>query len=160
MSDNLKLDDIEKLLAMLSENDVSEFRLEREDEKLWLRRGKQVEYVQQQFVAAPVSATTPAAAATASAEAAPAVVAVAAKKYHEVKSPMVGTFYRRPAPDTEPYATVGDRVKKGDVLCIIEAMKLMNEIEADTSGVVVEVCLDDAQMVEYGEVLYRIDPSA
>ena len=72
---------------------------------------------------------------------------------------MVGTFYRRPAIDAEPYVEVGDMVKKGDVLCIIEAMKLMNEIESDVSGKVVEILLEDGQMVEYGEVLFRVDPN-
>ncbi len=70
---------------------------------------------------------------------------------------MVGTFYRRPAVDADPYVEVGDVVKKGDVLCIVEAMKLMNEIESDLAGRIVEVCLEDGKMAEYGEVLFRIE---
>lgn len=70
---------------------------------------------------------------------------------------MVGTFYKRPSPDAKPYVQVGDMVQKGDVLCIVEAMKLMNEIESDVSGRVIEICLDDSQMVEYGEVLFRVE---
>lgn len=81
------------------------------------------------------------------------------KALAEVSSPMVGTFYRRPAVDAEPYVQEGDVVKKGQVLCIVEAMKLMNEIESDVSGTVVEICLEDGQMVEYGETLFRIAPS-
>jgi acetyl-CoA carboxylase biotin carboxyl carrier protein len=81
------------------------------------------------------------------------------KELTSVASPMVGTFYRRPAVDAEPYVNVGDNVKKGQVLCIVEAMKLMNEIECEFSGKVAEVCLEDGQMVEYGEVLFRIEPN-
>lgn len=79
-------------------------------------------------------------------------------KLHEIKSPMVGTFFKRPAPEAKPYVSVGDTVKKGQVLCLIEAMKVMNEIEADISGRIVEICLDDGQVVEFEELLYRIAP--
>ncbi len=77
----------------------------------------------------------------------------------EVPSPMVGTFYRAPAPDAPPYVEKGQRVSKGDVVCIIEAMKLMNELECEVEGTVVEVCVENAQPVEYGQVLFRVDPS-
>ena len=77
----------------------------------------------------------------------------------EVKSPMVGTYYAAPEPGAKPYATVGSRVTKGQVLCIIEAMKIMNEIEAEVSGLVREVCVQDAHPVEYGQVLFRVDPN-
>ena len=77
----------------------------------------------------------------------------------EVKSPMVGTFYGAPEPGAKPYVSVGDRVQKGKTLCIIEAMKIMNEIESDFGGVIKEVLAQDAQPVEYGQVLFRIDPN-
>ena len=77
----------------------------------------------------------------------------------EVKSPMVGTFYHAPEPGAKPYVTVGSRVAKGQVLCIIEAMKIMNEIESEFAGVVREIRVQDAQPVEYGQVLFRIDPN-
>jgi len=76
---------------------------------------------------------------------------------HEVESPMVGTFYRAPAPDAPPYVEVGDRVEKGDTLCILEAMKLMNELEAEVGGEIREICVQNAEPVEYGQVLFRID---
>jgi len=76
-----------------------------------------------------------------------------------VKSPMVGTFYGAPEPGAKPYVAVGDRVQKGKTLCIIEAMKIMNEIESEFTGVVKEVLAQDAQPVEYGQVLFRIDPN-
>ena len=77
----------------------------------------------------------------------------------EVKSPMVGTFYSAPEPGAKPYVSVGDRVQKGQTLCIIEAMKIMNEIESEFTGVVKETLAQDAQPVEYGQVLFRIDPN-
>jgi acetyl-CoA carboxylase biotin carboxyl carrier protein len=77
----------------------------------------------------------------------------------EVKSPMVGTFYGAPEPGAKPYVSVGDRVQKGQTLCIIEAMKIMNEIESEFAGVVKEILAQDAQPVEYGQVLFRIDPN-
>jgi acetyl-CoA carboxylase biotin carboxyl carrier protein len=79
--------------------------------------------------------------------------------HHLVTSPFVGTFYRRPNPDADPYVELGVRVDKGQVLCIVEAMKLMNEIEADVAGIVVSVLVDDAQPVEYGQPLFKIDPA-
>ncbi|HET8632876.1 MAG TPA: acetyl-CoA carboxylase biotin carboxyl carrier protein [Gemmatimonadales bacterium] len=100
---------------------------------------------------APASAAAPAAAAT------PAASAPSHLK--EIKSPMVGTFYRAPEPGAEAYAKVGTRVAPGQTVCIIEAMKIMNEIEAEFAGVVTEVCVDDAQPVEFGQVLFRIDPN-
>jgi acetyl-CoA carboxylase biotin carboxyl carrier protein len=77
----------------------------------------------------------------------------------EVKSPMVGTFYSQPEPGVKPYVTAGSRISKGQVLCIIEAMKIMNEIESEFAGVVKEVCVQDAHPVEYGQVLFRVDPN-
>lgn len=77
----------------------------------------------------------------------------------EVLSPMVGTFYRAPAPDAPPYVEPGDRVEKGQTVCILEAMKLMNELEAEVSGTVREICVENAEPVEFGQVLFRIDPS-
>ncbi len=76
----------------------------------------------------------------------------------EIPSPMVGTFYRSPAPDAPAYVDVGDRVKTGDTLCIIEAMKLMNELEAEIEGTIAEVCVENGEPVEYGQVLFRVKP--
>lgn len=83
--------------------------------------------------------------------------AVEADHLHEVTSPMVGTFYRAPAPDAPPYVEVGDRVQKGQTLCILEAMKLMNELESDVSGVVREIAVQNSEPVEYGQLLFRIE---
>lgn len=181
MAELFSLKDIGNLLELLDKHEVSEFKLEREGETLWLKRGEtavsqpqatspihqvftslppqaQHNYQQPPTIAAPTAPATVAALPTAVASPDPGVSAPTVSKSKEVTSPMVGTFYRRPAVDAEPYVNVGDKVKKGQVLCIVEAMKLMNEIESEIAGTVVEVCLEDGQMVEYGEVLFRIDP--
>jgi acetyl-CoA carboxylase biotin carboxyl carrier protein len=103
---------------------------------------------------APAALPAPAPAATGDAPAAPAPSTL-----KEIRSPMVGTLYLQPEPGAEPYARVGSRVTAGQTVCIIEAMKIMNEIEAEVSGVVREVCIDDAAPVEYGQVLFRVDPN-
>lgn len=101
----------------------------------------------------------PRAGAVAPAAPAEAPAAKAASSVLEVKSPMVGTFYGAPEPGAKPYVSVGDRVNKGQTLCIIEAMKIMNEIESEYAGVVRETLVTDAQPVEYGQALFRIDPN-
>jgi acetyl-CoA carboxylase biotin carboxyl carrier protein len=79
--------------------------------------------------------------------------------YHNILSPLVGTFYQAPAPDVPPFVEVGDHVNANDVVCIVEAMKSMNEIQSDVKGVIKEVCVENAQMVEFGQVLFKIEPS-
>ncbi len=88
----------------------------------------------------------------------PAATEEAPNNYVEIISPMVGTFYRSPAPDADPFVDIGDRVKPGETVCIVEAMKLMNEIEAEVAGVIKEIKIENAQPVEYGQVLFVIDP--
>lgn len=108
---------------------------------------------------APVSAGGPATAGHAPAAVASAAAALAAASYLlEIKSPMVGTFYSAPEPGAQPYAKVGTRVNTGQVVCIIEAMKIMNEIESEVAGVIREVAAQNAQPVEFGQALYRVDP--
>ncbi|HEX6909809.1 MAG TPA: acetyl-CoA carboxylase biotin carboxyl carrier protein [Longimicrobium sp.] len=104
--------------------------------------------------AAPAAASAPAPAAPAEAAPAPA-----ASNLVEVKSPMVGTFYRAPAPEAPPYVEVGSRVAKGMTICILEAMKLMNELPAEVSGTIREICVENGEPVEYGQVLFRVDPA-
>lgn len=169
--DRLGLEDIKSLLETLEKHEVTEFKLEREEEKIWLKRAGAVEpQPSQSFMPPPQyvypQAYPPQAVPTQQTQGpalAQAPVAnqtsspLETKSFKEVRSPMVGTFYRRPAVDAEPYVAVGDTVKKGDVLCIVEAMKLMNEIESEVSGKIVEICLEDGQMVEYGEVLFKVE---
>ncbi len=103
-------------------------------------------------------AAAPVAGMPGAAPAAAPVVEAAPSNLIDVKSPMVGTFYRSAAPDAPAYVERGSRVKKGDTLCIIEAMKLMNEMESEFDGTIAEVCVDNAVPIEYGQVLFRIDP--
>ncbi|HEX2076560.1 MAG TPA: acetyl-CoA carboxylase biotin carboxyl carrier protein, partial [Longimicrobium sp.] len=102
---------------------------------------------------APAAAPAPAVGGEAAATPAPSNLV-------EVKSPMVGTFYRSPAPEAPPYVEVGSRVARGQTLCILEAMKLMNELPAELAGTVREVCVENGEPVEYGQVLFRIEPAA
>jgi acetyl-CoA carboxylase biotin carboxyl carrier protein len=103
--------------------------------------------------ALPAPSPAPATAAT------PAPAAAPASNLTDIKSPMVGTFYRQPAPEAPPYVEVGATVKKGQTLCILEAMKLMNELECEVDGIVREILVDNADPVEYGQVLFRIEPA-
>jgi len=100
-----------------------------------------------------------AAASAGAAPAAPAAAPAPASTLKEIKSPMVGTFYKAPEPGAEAYVKVGGRVATGQTVCIIEAMKIMNEIEAEVSGVIREILAEDGQPVEFGQVLYRVDPN-
>ena len=110
-----------------------------------------------QYAAAPAPLSAPAPAPPPAAE--PAKLESPKARYLEVKSPMVGTYYAAPEPGAKPYLTVGDRISKGQILCIIEAMKIMNEIESEFDGVVKEILAQNAHPVEYGQVLFRIDPN-
>lgn len=156
---------VKKLIEMLDESTVDSIEIS-SDKGMKIRIGKTPQQrAGVQSVVAPAPMMQPMVAGTAApaASAAPpsggTVVPVAASNLTEIKSPMVGTFYSAPEPGAKPYAAVGDRVSKGQVLCIIEAMKIMNEIESEFDGVVKEVLSSNAQPVEYGQVLFRIDPN-
>jgi len=143
---------LKKLIDLVEESGISELELTEDGEKVRISRN---------FTAsAPVQHYAPAHYAAAPQTAAPAPVAAVAapaeEEGHAVKSPMVGTFYRSPSPDAKPFAEVGDTVAVGDTLCIIEAMKLLNEIESDKAGVVKKILVDNGQAIEYGEPLFII----
>ena len=154
---------LKKVLEMLDESTVDSLEIT-SDKGMKLRvsksptqRGGTV--LGAQMMAAPAAhAPAPVAAAPVAAASA-AEAAKPASTLLEVKSPMVGTFYAKPEPGANPYASVGTRVTKGQILCIIEAMKIMNEIECEVSGTVVEVGVQDSSAVEYGQVLFRVDPN-
>ena len=156
---------IKELMQLISDSDFVEFEFEHEGFKLRLikagaRAAAPANGPVVVAVPAPVAADASGSAAPAALPgAAPAPAAAGpAEVLHEVHSPIVGTFYRAPNPDATPFVTVGDRVKVGQVVCIIEAMKLMNEIESDIAGEVVEVVAANGQPVEYGEILFRVRP--
>lgn len=146
---------IKDLIKYMGESDLTEIAVEAEEVKITLKREcAQAPIVQQIAAPAPqvVQAAPAAAAAPASSPAEPAED----PNLHYVTAPLVGTFYVSPAPDAPAFVQVGDRVKKGQVLCIVEAMKLMNEIESDVSGTIVEVICDNATPVEYGTKIYAV----
>ena len=156
MSGKIDFDEIRKVIALLEEKNLAEFELEIEGLKIRISRSAPP--------AAPASASAPSAPGpsfspaieSASAQGTPA--AASDKNLQIILSPMVGTFYRAPDPTAPPFVDIGDPVKKGQTLCIIEAMKLMNEIESDIDGTVVEIFPENAKPVEYGQKLFAIKP--
>ncbi|MBO8142634.1 MAG: acetyl-CoA carboxylase biotin carboxyl carrier protein [Firmicutes bacterium] len=148
----MDLDRIKELIELVSASDIAEFELEIDDFKVALRK----------FSAAPrpVPAAQPAEAPKAVAHEAPAESGPTSHdddRFIQITAPMVGTFYRAPAPDAEPYVKVGDVVEAGQPLCIIEAMKLMNEIESEVRGRVAQILVENAQPVEYGQPLFVLE---
>ena len=155
--------DLKKLLDAVAEAEINELTLETGDYKIMVKRGAgllapQLSYVQD--VPAVAQAATPVVATAASSPAKVEAEPVKADTSHlvEVSAPIVGTFYAASAPDAPDFVKLGDKVKAGAVLCIIEAMKLMNEIEAEVSGTISEILVKNEDPVEYGQVLFRIDP--
>jgi acetyl-CoA carboxylase biotin carboxyl carrier protein len=149
---------LKKLVEMLDQSSVDSIELS-SDKGVKFRISKSPQQRGAVQVAAPMA--MPQLAAAAPAHVAPAAAKQEPAKSHflEVKSPMVGTFYGAPEPGAKPYLSVGDRISKGQILCIIEAMKIMNEIESEFDGVVKEILAENAHPVEYGQVLFRIDPN-
>jgi len=158
----MNVDDIQALLAALAETETNELTLETADYKLAIKRGQDPVYMQAPQVQAMPASTPAAPAASAPANAPEAAdtseADVDTSNLVEVTAPIVGTFYAAPAPDAPAFAKVGDTVSAGSVLCIIEAMKLMNEIEAEVSGTIRELLVSNEDPVEYGQVLFRIEP--
>ncbi len=142
------IEQLRELITILNQTDITEMTLESGDLRLSIRKRETVQE------AAPIASTTPAPAILTPVPAAPEPTS---RKLIDIVSPMVGTFYRSPAPDDPPFVDIGDSIRKGQSVCIIEAMKLMNEIESESAGRVVEILVNNAQPVEYGQVLMRID---
>jgi acetyl-CoA carboxylase biotin carboxyl carrier protein len=149
---------VKALIRLMAQYNLNEIDLQQGDRRIRLRRGATGKVV----VASPPAETAAPAAAPPStaAKPAPPVPAATNKALHEIKSELIGTFYASSSPEAEPFVRVGTRVKKDDVLCLIEAMKVFNEVTADRPGVIVEVCVQNQQPVEFGQVLFRLDPTA
>jgi acetyl-CoA carboxylase biotin carboxyl carrier protein len=154
----MDLEEIKQLIALMKRNELTEFELEREGSKIRIKRGPNggvhtetmpVVAVPQGIVPVPTPASAPALA-----PAAPAA------DTSEIKSPMVGTFYRAPAPEAEPFVAVGTEVHPDTVVCIIEAMKVMNEIKAEVKGVITEALVENAKAVEFNQPLFRVRKTA
>lgn len=171
----MKLDEIQDLIKFVSKTGVTSVEIEQKDFKITIKteakpkRGAKQEVVAMPMQAMPMQAPAPMPVAAPTPAPAPAPAAAPAKpaaapaddesKYVTVKSPMIGTFYRSSGPDKDAFVSVGEEIKPGKVICIIEAMKLFNEIEAEISGKIVKVLVDDATPVEYDQPLFLIDPS-
>ena len=158
----MEVKEIRKLLDALASSDVNELTLETGEYKLTVKRGQSGATVATTAAPAAAAAATqppPAQPQPAAAEPAQAAAPEPSSNLVEVTAPIVGTFYAAPSPDADEYVKVGDRVERGAVLCIIEAMKLMNEIEAETAGTIKEILVRNEEPVEYGQVLFRIDPA-
>ena len=158
----MELKEIQNLIKFVAKSGASEVSLEMGDIKITVKtdKGETAAPVAAIPQAAPVVvAPTPEVVAAPATPAAPAAPADAVTDGHTVKSPIIGTFYRKPSPDKPNFVEVGDRVAEGDTLCVIEAMKLFNEIEAETSGTIVKILVDDSSPVEFDQPLFVIDPS-
>jgi acetyl-CoA carboxylase biotin carboxyl carrier protein len=161
----MKLTEIQELIKFVAKSGVEEVEIEQKDFKISIKaeskrksKDKETVYIQQpaaqQQIQAPAPAASPVAVAT------PAAAPVEeANNYIEVKAQMIGTFYRKPSPDAKPFVEVGDSVKVGQEICIIEAMKLYNKIESEVSGKIVKVLVDDMSPVEFDQPLFLVDPS-
>jgi len=155
--------ELENLLELLKKYELTEMTLQEGRRSVTLKRNvQQLPYISQSLPG--IDSITPAAAPTAGQPLSEATAAAAAEatppgsaNWHEVKAPLVGTFYRSPSPDADPFVEEGDQVQVNDKLCIVEAMKIMNEIESPVSGIVREVCAKNGKPIEFGQVLFRIE---
>ena len=145
----MELDEIKQLIELLKETDITEIQIEREGAKLKIKREKYLSSFEAISSAKRSEAAAPKEAQAEAAE---------ESKLVTITSPIVGIFHRAPSPESQPFVEVGSTVKKGQVLCIVEAMKLMNEIESDTEGVISKILVENGQPVEYGEPLFLIEP--
>lgn len=157
----MDINEIQALIKFVAKSGVSEVELESKGFKIVIKTpvaAQQVVYSSAHVVSAPVALAPAAAMPVSSAPAAPQVAASDDSKYITVKSPMIGTFYRASGPGKPIFANVGDEIKPGKVVCIIEAMKLFNEIESEVAGRIVKVLVDDAKPVEYDQPLFLVEP--
>ena len=157
---SINFQELRDLLGAIAQTDITELVLKNNDFELTVRKEKGLIAVPRatvppQMETAPTPSAISVAAPPTEAEPTPTVDD---KKWVEITSPMVGTFYSAPAPDEDPFVTVGDRINKGDTVCIIEAMKLMNEIEGEVTGQIMEIAVANGEPVEFGQVLMRVNP--
>lgn len=153
--------EIRKIVEMMKENDLSLFSFEKDEFKIKLKRGNELDDFRAMLssmpaMAAPASAAPAPALAPAAATDPPADGGAPVAEGKEITSPMVGTFYRKPSPEADLFVNVGDTIAEGQTLCIIEAMKVMNEIKSEVSGTVTEILIEDGTPVQFGEALFRV----
>jgi acetyl-CoA carboxylase biotin carboxyl carrier protein len=156
----IDLEFIERLIQAIDHSSLDSIEIERGGTRVRLAKSPTVAAMSAVGAAAPTpAAPAPPSAPPAQGEATGSAPAATESNLLDITSPMVGTFYRAPAPDAPSYVEKGKRVTKGDTLCIIEAMKLMNELECEVDGTIVEILVENAHPVEYGQVLFRVDPA-
>lgn len=153
----MDLKDIKAIIDLMRKNSISEFELEKPDFKVKLKRGGSGSPVAVPYDEPVGMPMIPSPALTGASTSAPGPVM--ASNELEIKSPMIGTFYRSPSPDSAPYVEVGTEVNPDTVVCIIEAMKVMNEIKAEVKGVITQIMLDNAKPVEFGQPLFKVRPA-
>ena len=154
----MEIKDLRTLVKMITDTDITEFEMENAEEKIVIKRGPEKEYVQFAATAPAAIAASPAASSAApSVPAAPAEPAVADDKYETINSPIVGSFYRKPSPEADPFVDVGSVVEVGQAVCLVEAMKMFNEIEAEFKCKIIEILKEDAAPVEFGEPLFKVE---
>src|SRR5690554_1329283 len=161
---SMDIKQIQDLIKFVAKSGVNEVSIEEKDFKITIKTNQEPTYVTATVptpVAAPQAPATPAPAPAATTAAPATETPAAAEKSNlvTIKSPMIGTFYRSSSPDKPPFVNVGDEITAGKVICIVEAMKLFNEIESEVSGKIVKVLVDDAQPIEYDQPLFLVDPS-
>lgn len=146
--------EIKDMINLMNENNLTELEIEKEGVRIKLRKGSTGSYENKvEFIPQHAVPTAPQGKAAEAAEKAPA------RNVVEIKAPMVGTFYRAPSPEVPPYVNIGDNIEPGQVICIIEAMKLMNEIKSEVKGKIVDIQADNAEPVEFGQALFVIEPA-
>ena len=159
----MDIKDIQNLIKFVSKAEVSEVKYKTKDFEITIKTplaGNEVAYAQPAvYHTAPQQVAPAAPVATSAAPVEKTEVAADDNKYVTIKSPMIGTFYRKPAPDKDVFVNVGDEVSNGKIVCVIEAMKLFNQIESEISGKIVKILVDDATPVEYDQPLFLVDPS-
>ena len=156
----MEIKDLKLLIKMITETDITEFEMDSDDEKIVIRRGQKPEvyhmsqpspaFMQPPMQMAPIQQQSPQ-------QQTPQQVPVPQESGEKITSPIVGTFYRAPSPDAAPFSEVGQIVEKGQVLCLVEAMKLFNEIEAEFKCKIVKICVENAQPVEFGQPLFIVE---
>lgn len=159
----MDIKEIQNLIKFVAKSGATEVKLEMDDFKITIKTTAEgavaeTNYVQQMPVAAAPLNVAPVVAAPEIVQTTPATSADDNSKYITIKSPIIGTFYRKPSPDKAPFVEVGTSIKQGDVLCVIEAMKLFNEIESEVSGKIVKVLVDDCSPVEFDQPLFLVEP--
>jgi acetyl-CoA carboxylase biotin carboxyl carrier protein len=155
----MKAKEIQELIDFISNSGLAEVKIETEELKLSIKKYSEAPVVKVESAPVAPSVQATPAPVPAAPEAAPIVQKEDTSRYVEIKSPMIGTFYRTPNPDSDAFVNIGDTVSAGQTVCIIEAMKLFNEIESEVSGKIVKVLVDNIQPVEYDQPLFLVDPA-